>query len=493
MKIKTRLQISTIFFVCVVIAIGLTLFSTSQQVNVSYEQHSAVSEIVGSAFEMNILTGDYLLHQEERARAQWNLKHDSLSNHLTGLEFKNLEEKSLLDEIRQNHEDTKDIFAQLVASYEGQETSGEGSGLREIFTVQLSVKLQDMVSDAYLLHEICQERLTTAIQTSSLLVTIFVIVIAAGIGVNSFLIISTIAEPIAKLHEGTEIIGSGNLDYKVGTSAEDEIGQLSRAFDQMTEDLKARTEELKEHSENLEKMVEERTKQLRDAQEELVRQEKLAVLGQLAGGVGHELRNPLGAIKNAAYFLNMVLEEPEPEVKETLEILEREVSTSERIISNLLDFARPKPPTRRKVDVNDVVQGALSRVAVPENIEVVTQMEETLPQILADPDQLGQVFGNIILNAIQAMPEGGQLLVKSEVPSPEQLSVSFTDTGTGIPEENLSKIFEPLFTTKAKGIGLGLAISKTLVEDHEGTIEVESTVGTGSTFTVKLPIGGEEA
>ena len=251
-------------------------------------------------------------------------------------------------------------------------------------------------------------------------------------------------------------------------------------------------EKLKEYSERLEEMVEQRTKDLREAQEQLVRQEKLAVIGQLAGGVGHELRNPLGAIKNATYFLNMVLEKPEPKVKESMEILEKEVATSERIIGSLLDFARPKPPTRRQVDINDVVREALSRPSIPENVKVLSQLDETLGPILADPDQLGQIFGNIILNAIQAMPRGGRLVVKSDSASPEWVSVSFSDTGVGIPQETLERLFEPLFTTKAKGIGLGLAIVKTLVEGHGGTIEAQSEVGKGSTFTVKLPIGGGE-
>ncbi len=276
-------------------------------------------------------------------------------------------------------------------------------------------------------------------------------------------------------------------------------------------------EALKEYSERLEDMVEERTKELRDAQEQLVHQERLAVLGQLAGGVGHELRNPLGAIKNIAYFLNMVIESPDPEVKETLEILDKEVGTCEKIISSLLDFARPKPPVRRKVDVNDVVQEALSRTTAPENVEVETQLDEALPTILADPVQLDRVFGNLILNAIQAMtlptpsgtPDGGRLIIRTwqeeepkgaegaeeteetdvpSVPSGSSVRVSISDTGVGIPEGNLDKLFEPLFTTKAKGIGLGLALVKTLVEGHGGSIEVESMVGEGSTFRVTLPV-----
>jgi len=251
-------------------------------------------------------------------------------------------------------------------------------------------------------------------------------------------------------------------------------------------------EELIKHREHLEELVKERTKKLQDAQEQLVRQEKLAVLGQLAGGVGHELRNPLGAIKNAAYFLNMVLEEPEPEVKETLGILEKEVATSERIISSLLGFARPKPPIRRKVAINEVIQEALYHVTVPENVKVVTQPDKSLPAILADPDQLGQAFSNITVNAIQAMPEGGQLAIKSKTSNQEWVTISFADTGVGVPKENLRKLFEPLFSTKAKGIGLGLAVTRTLVEGHGGTIKAQSEVGKGSTFTVRLPIDGEK-
>jgi len=261
--------------------------------------------------------------------------------------------------------------------------------------------------------------------------------------------------------------------------------------DQALEEARERKraeEALQEYSERLEEIVEERTQELRRAQEELIRKERLAILGQLSGGVAHELRNPLGAISNAAYFLNLALEDPDPEIKQALEILNKEVRTSEKIISSLLDVARAKPPMRREIDVNDVVRAALSRTAVPESIQVVSQLDETLPVILADPDQLVQVFGNITINGIQAMPEGGRLVVKSEVPEPEWVVVSIADTGAGIPEENLEKIFEPLFTTKLKGIGLGLAIVKTMVEGHGGTIEVESEVGKGSTFTIRLPL-----
>ncbi len=229
-------------------------------------------------------------------------------------------------------------------------------------------------------------------------------------------------------------------------------------------------------------------KKSQEIKDELDRNKKFIVLGKLAGGIGHELRNPLGAIKNAIYFLNMVLEKPEPEVKETLEILEREVISSEKIIYSLLSYAHPKSLVVRKVAINDIIRNVFSRSLIPRNVELIDKLGNSLPYVLADPDLLGQVFGNITLNAIQAMSKGGQLIVKSEVQNQDFLSISFNDSGEGISEENLKKLFTPLFTTKAKGIGLGLAICKTIIDKHRGIIEVQSELGRGTTFLIKLPI-----
>ena len=186
------------------------------------------------------------------------------------------------------------------------------------------------------------------------------------------------------------------------------------------------------------------------------------------------------------------------------------MANSERIISDLLDFARTRPPTRQKVAINDVIQETLSRIEVPEQIEVISKLQDELPVILADPGQLDQIFSNIIHNGFQAMtstpsrgqagsaetPEGGQLTLETGLESQEWLAVTITDTGAGMSPEILEKIFEPLFTTRAKGIGLGLAIVRTLVEGHGGTIAAASAgvPGQGSCFTVRLPLqfsGGE--
>jgi GAF domain-containing protein/CHASE1-domain containing sensor protein len=227
---------------------------------------------------------------------------------------------------------------------------------------------------------------------------------------------------------------------------------------------------------------------LREAQEELVRAERLALLGRLAGGVGHELRNPLGVIQNSVYYLKTVLPDGEA-VRKHLAILEREVRTADRIVNDLLDFARTRLPTRVPHDLNDSVREVLERTPRPENVRVVLHLSEDLPAVLADPHQVGQVLGNLVTNAIQAMPEGGTLTVETAQAGGD-VQVAVADTGLGIPPENLEKIFQPLFTTKARGIGLGLAVAKTLAEASGGAITVESIPGRGSRFVVRFPEPG---
>ncbi|WP_420645224.1 ATP-binding protein [Candidatus Leptofilum sp.] len=231
-----------------------------------------------------------------------------------------------------------------------------------------------------------------------------------------------------------------------------------------------------------------RSAELVKAQDSLVRQERLAALGQLAGGVAHELRNPLGSIKNGLYFLNMKIEAPEPRVKETLKIIETDITRTEAIITSLLDFSRPKQIVVREVVLKDIIYETFTHVPIPNNIALIIKLDEKLPNVFVDPDQMRQVFINLFTNAVQAMSNGGQLTIESKKVTPDKVQVSITDTGGGIDDGNLAKLFEPLFTTRAKGIGLGLAITKLLVERHQGSIEIQTKKGVGSTFFITFPI-----
>ena len=269
------------------------------------------------------------------------------------------------------------------------------------------------------------------------------------------------------------------------------IGVTAFAQD-ITERRKAE-EKLREYSEHLEEMVNDRTRELKQSQDLIVQSEKLAALGKLAGGVSHELRNPMAAMNNAVFFLRLVLKDLDPDVDTSLGIMESEIERSTEIIEALLDFERcPLPSNEDTVDLNASLQSALLSHQVPENIHCNFEADYDLPDIKGNLHQMTKVFQNLILNAIQSMPEGGTLTLRSSVAEDDNVNIQISDTGIGIPEQIIRNIFEPFFTTKARGIGLGLSLARTIIEINNGSIDVESVEGEGSTFIITLPIVSKE-
>ncbi len=238
---------------------------------------------------------------------------------------------------------------------------------------------------------------------------------------------------------------------------------------------------------SLEERVAERTRELQEAQEKILRQEKLAILGQMAGSVGHELRNPLGVINSSIYYLRLVLPDANEKIKQHLDMIENQVHVSDKIIGDLLGFARVTSVKRETVVVSDLVKRVLERFPVPATITLALEIPDSLPRVVVDPLQMEQVLGNLVTNGYQAMKEAGNLTVSANQQE-EMVAIAVRDSGSGITPENMQKLFEPLFTTKAGGIGLGLAVSKKLAEANGGRIEVESEAGKGSTFRLVLPV-----
>jgi signal transduction histidine kinase len=212
--------------------------------------------------------------------------------------------------------------------------------------------------------------------------------------------------------------------------------------------------------------------------------------------VGHELRNPLGVISTSIYYLKLVQPEADEKIKQHHAMIEQEVHNADKIITDLLDFARVVSVDREPVSVPDLVQRVLGRFPVPALVEVALKLPASLPMVFADPPQMVQVLGNLTVNACQAMAsaagvaKGGKLTI-SALQQKDMVAVAVKDTGTGISPENMKKLFEPLFTTKVKGIGLGLVVSRKLAEANGGRIEVKSEPGKGSTFTLVLPVGSK--
>jgi PAS domain S-box-containing protein len=228
---------------------------------------------------------------------------------------------------------------------------------------------------------------------------------------------------------------------------------------------------------------------LLDAFEKITQNEKLANIGKLSGIIAHEIRNPLGVISNSIYFLSLKLETADEKVKRHVVIIQNEVNHAAKIISELLDSARLKDPVTESTDINQLIREELEGIVFPANVSVITRFSYDIPRILVDRIQIKMVFFNIITNAWQAMPEGGILEIGTTI-SGEHLHAWFKDSGIGMSEETLRKIFVPLFSTKTKGVGLGLALSRDIISKHKGTIEVDSEPGRGTTFTVILRVYG---
>lgn len=285
---------------------------------------------------------------------------------------------------------------------------------------------------------------------------------------------------------------------KLSTSVIYEDG-VPKGFQNIARDV-TREKEMQDQLQKAYQELSESHRRLKESQQQLIQAEKLTSLGQLAASIAHEVNNPLSGILTYTQLLEKKIKTDNYDKEMALNYLSRmeaELVRSTKLIRNLLDFARQSAPAFRQVNVNEVINRAFdltSHSAQLQHIEVIKELDQSLPTLMADFDQLQQVFTNLILNAIQAMPNGGRLTIRT-LKRDGHVVVEVQDTGCGISPENMQKLFTPFFTTKkeVKGVGLGLAVSYGIIQRHNGRIEVKSKEGVGSTFTVSLPINSEKS
>ena len=316
--------------------------------------------------------------------------------------------------------------------------------------------------------------------------TIWIFVGIAMAGILAALLVSYffakgMLKPIKNLVLASERLAHGDLFYRVEMQSKDEIGELAKTFNFMAESLKDRDEKLK-----------------KQAQQKIMESERLATIGQLAAGVAHELNNPLGGILIYSHLLLENLDENDPQ-KKNLEKIVTQATRCKSIVKGLLDFSRQTEPKIDIVDGNELLKKAMSLLenqSIFQNIQIFKNFSPSPLLVMVDSAQIQQVIVNIILNAAEAMEGKGELHIKTRTSEDEAFAeIEFTDTGCGISETNIERLFEPFFTTKevGHGTGLGLAISFGIIQRHKGTIEVNSQIGKGSTFIIRLPIVREKA
>ena len=328
----------------------------------------------------------------------------------------------------------------------------------------------------------------------------FIVIAALSVG---YFVHRLVYVPLRDLEGGARRLSAGDLERAIPVRSDDELGQLAASFNAMTVALRNSQAELREWGHTLEQKVEKRTQELRVAEAETARSEKLASVGLLAAGIAHELNNPLTGVLTFTTLLRKKLPDGNPDADD-LDLVIRETKRCAAIIRRLLDFAREKTPEKKFTDINRVIEDTariIERPASFRDIEIAMDLDPALPPVWVDADLIKQVIMNMLVNAQHAIEHEGSITVRSRrCPQPrspepgmapvDMVEISVIDTGCGIPEKNLKRIFDPFFTSKevGKGTGLGLSVSHGIVRAHGGAIEVESTVGAGSTFRVSLPV-----
>jgi two-component system NtrC family sensor kinase len=305
-----------------------------------------------------------------------------------------------------------------------------------------------------------------------------------------------VGRPVKALVLGTKKVAEGDLKYIIPLTSEDEMGELAYSFNLMTEKLSKANEEILDWVRTLENKVEMRTRELKETQFQLLHTEKLAALGKIAATVAHEINNPLSGVFTYIKLMERKIGEGKDngrdieKFREYLATMSREVQRTSAIVHNLLDLTRPKEPSRKLIDLNSLLEESIQ--IVQNKIKLhdiwIDKRLDPIPGAMADPPQIKQVFINLIINACEAMENGGTLSITSRHNEADQTQTfTFTDTGDGIPAEHLSHIFDPFFTTKEKGTGLGLSVVYGIVTRHNGRIEVNSEAGKGTEIMIVLP------
>jgi PAS domain S-box-containing protein len=625
-----------IAFAAILLIISVSVVITNEQIFYVYNQQDVSGNIERGSDALNIVSSQYFLYQQASQISDWQSIYTAISGNLSSLSSNSSVQRTLVSTIKDDLDQLNVSFGALISYLESQPRNLSVRIIPEFQVLwnQLATQHQKLASDASKLSQSLRNEADQLRQTNLILIVALIGIFAAFFGAIYFLFYRRTLKSIENLQTATNIVGSGNLDYRISVETNDEVGDLSGSFNQMANNLKnvtaskidlekeiaerKKAESALRHSEerwsttlssigdaviatdvlgkvtfmnniaetlvgwtfaeanqrslqevfhiineetrqevgnpvmkvlasgvivglanhsvlvrrdgseipiddsgspikdqngqvtgvvlvlhditerkqteqeldlyrkHLEEIVEEKTKQLNNS-------ERLAAIGQTAGMVGHDIRNPLQSITGDVYLakseLNMLAESEERKnALESLDEIEKNVDYINKIVADLQDFARPLHPHAQKNDIKAIIEESLGNHEIPTNVKVSVKVKSDAREIMADSGYLKRIVSNLVLNAVQAMPDGGKLSILVEKDHQTgNIMLAVGDTGVGIPEDVKDKLFTPMFTTKSKGQGFGLAVVKRMTEALKGTVTFESENGKGTKFIVGLP------
>ncbi|NLF88483.1 HAMP domain-containing protein [Candidatus Bathyarchaeota archaeon] len=470
MKIKNQLLLTIVALAIILTIIVGTIFFTNNRANQASSLQITAADIDRKVNELSQISNDYFLFQNDSQLIAWQTAVNGILVDISNFNAMNSQQVKILSTIQSDLAPADNAFNKTTIYFQNTprdislRTNPQFQAVWNQLT-QSILRLSDDVDDlTQVLHN-------ETVQGQSANIDLFVIMLLAFSGFA--LIVYSISyrrtlKSVAELQNGLRIIGRGNLDYSVKIRSQDEIGELSESVNKMTI-------------------------QLRDLTKNLQIQERMAAIGQTAGMVGHDIRNPLQAMVSDIYLIkDEIASNPNYETKkeliESLDSLDENIGYVNKIVQDLQDYARPISPEYSEANLSNVLVKIFENVRVPDTVKLSVKIKG-LDEFRTDKMLLQRALSNLVTNAIQAMPNGGLLEITGHRQE-NRAVITVSDTGVGIPEEIKPKLFTPMVTTKAKGQGFGLAASKRLIEAMEGTVTFESGKGKGTKFIVELPITG---
>lgn len=461
MKIEQRIIFSNFFNLSLIVLIGIFSFQNLNTVLTKLRFVEIADDLNAAFLEMRLSEKNYFLYHDDAALLEIKEKIDNT--------FRSIEAVKE-DIIRAVGNDNLIALEKYLGDYSVaiDNLSSQRSPEFELMLRAKGKKLKEFSEDITRLERIKVNKIISDSKKIFFYSFLAITIVAVVIG---HFVSQKILRPLRRIEDVAISISQGNFGKIEGISSEDELGAVISAINSMSEELKYR-------------------------EEQIIQSKKLASIGILTAGIAHEIINPINNISMIAQTYREIYKKlGEEERIELMKKVEAETERMREIVKNLLDFSKPKEPVLRPADINSVIEKSLRLTRNTlnlSNIEVRIDYSEALPPVLVDENQIQQVFVNLITNAVQAMSEGGNLIISTAYENSGFVKIRITDTGRGIPPEFLPHIFDPFFTTKEGGTGLGLSVSYAIIKKHNGTIEVQSRTGEGTTFTIELPIYREE-